>query len=838
MTLAIRLIAAMTGLALLMAIALGLVYGPIGSPLPTAGIAAVAGVPVLAILGWLAAANSANGAQRLRSDKLDRMASELREKTAALIEETARRRGIELALEQHTLREHMFSTVVESASYPVITITLEGTITTWNAAAERLYLYTADEAIGSNIGIIIPPDRRDEFPGLIEKSLADPPTENFETVRAAKGGRRIDVSLSIRPVKSSSGAIVGVAKITRDITEQKFAEEKFRLAVESCPSGMLMVDRAGKVVLVNTEIERLFGYPRGELIGRSVDILVPRGLRGPHARHRAGFTLRPEAHRIGVGRELSGQRKDGSEFPVEVTLNPIHTGEGLLILGVIVDISERKRLERLKEEFVSTVSHELRTPLTSICGSLGLLIGGATGKLPDPAGRLLAIAQSNSQRLVRLVNDILDIEKMESNRVAFMFRRVEACAVVEQAIEANRGFADSYGIRVRLDPASVPGEVHADPDRLAQVVTNLLSNAIKFSPPDGEVEVAVRECDRQVRISVRDHGPGIPADFRPHMFEKFAQADATNAGRKGGTGLGLSIVKEIVTRLGGTVGFDDAPGGGTVLQVDLPGHEQVAENEIDRDTKPGALRILLCADDFNRAIAFRESLRQFGFITDFAHDAADAITRAEALPYDAMVIDMDLPDGESAGLVRDLRSVPRRRGRVPIIGMTPDARRDRAAPSAAGPDEWVEKPVDTDRLAQILDQIVVREANEHPHILHIDDDPYVLELVARAIGLSATVISADSIEAARRALAVYRFDLCVLDIELGPVSGLELLPELRGSEGRPLPVVIFSAQGANLATDPQVQANLNKSRAALDRLVATVHNRLSSTLAPAPKEIV
>jgi DNA-binding response OmpR family regulator len=169
--------------------------------------------------------------------------------------------------------------------------------------------------------------------------------------------------------------------------------------------------------------------------------------------------------------------------------------------------------------------------------------------------------------------------------------------------------------------------------------------------------------------------------------------------------------------------------------------------------------------------------------------------------------------------------------------MTQDARRDRAAPNPSGPDEWVEKPVDTDRLAQILDQVVRREANEHPHILHIDDDPYVLELVARAIGPTATVISVDSMEAARRALAVHRFDLCVLDIELGPVSGLELLPELRGSEGRPLPVVIFSAQGANLATDPQVQANLSKSRAALDRLVATVQNRLSSSPAPASKEV-
>jgi PAS domain S-box-containing protein len=804
MALAIRLIAAMTGLVLLTATALGaLAYRSIETPILLAGLAAVAGILVLAILlAWAVARKFGN---------------------------------VAIALEQSTQRERMFSAAVQSARHPIVTMTPDGTITTWNPAAEGLYGFTSAEAIGNNIDIIIPPDRRDEHSAMIEKSFAGQPVEYVETVRAAEGGRRIDVSLSLRPVKSSMGEVVEVSKITRDLTEQKFAEEKFRLAVESCPSGMVMIDRTGKVVLVNTEVERLFGYRRDELIGRSVDILVPLRLHGHHVRHRESFIRHPETRRMGAGRDLFGLRKDGTEFPVEVGLNPIQTSEGLLVLSEIIDISERKRLERLKDEFVSTVSHELRTPLTSISGSLGLLIGGAAGQLPDAAARLLAIAHTNSQRLVRLVNDILDIEKMESGQIAFGFKRVGALALVEQAIEANRGFADGYGVRVRLDPASVAGEVHADPDRLLQVVTNLLSNAIKFSPPDGEVTVAVQNRDHHVRISVRDHGPGIPADFRPHMFEKFAQADATDARRKGGTGLGLSIVKQIVTRLGGTVGFEDAPGGGTVFQVDLAGREQVAENEIDRGGNPDLIRILLCADDPNRAIALREDLQQFGFATDFAHARADAIARAAATPYAAIVVDLDLPDGEGPGLIHDLRHQSRK---TPIIGMTADAGRDRDATAACEPDDWVDKPVDPDRLAQILDRAAVREATRPPQVLHIDDDPYVLELVARALGDTATVMSVDSIEGARAALASRDFDLAVLDIELGPVSGLDLLPELRSREGHALPVIIFSAQGANLATDPQVQASLSKSRAALERLVATVHNRLMPDSSPAPKEIV
>jgi len=222
------------------------------------------------------------------------------------------------------------------------------------------------------------------------------------------------------------------------------SEVLFRQAVEACPSGMVMVDHGGKIVMVNTETERLFGYRRDELLGQSVEILMPSGLRGQHAQHRTTFANRPQERRV-AGRELSGCRKDGIEFPVEIGLNPIHTSEGLLILSVIIDISERKRIDRLKDEFVSTVSHELRTPLTSIAGSLGLLIGGGAGKLPHAAERLLSIAQTNSQRLVRLLNDILDIEKIESGKLAFDLEDIAVRALVEQAIDAPlRWFAAAH----------------------------------------------------------------------------------------------------------------------------------------------------------------------------------------------------------------------------------------------------------------------------------------------------------------------------------------------------------------------------------------------------------
>lgn len=363
------------------------------------------------------------------------------------------------------------------------------------------------------------------------------------------------------------------------------------MAVEACPNGMLMFDDDGKMVMVNAEVEQQFGYRREELIGRQVDMLVPARLRGPEGSQHEAFNGRPETRRIGTAQDLFGLRKDGAEFSIEVGLTPIRTGDGLLLLAVIVDVSERKRVERLKDEFVATVSHELRTPMTSIAGSLGLLVGQWGGALPESAARLLAIAHTNSQRLVRLINDILDIEKFESGRAAFDMGRISVLPLIEQLIEGTRGFAEGYGVHVRLDVASTDGEVNADSDRLSQVITNLLSNAIKFSPLNDEVVVSVETLGEIVRISVRDHGPGIPNEFKPHIFEKFAQADATNSRRKGGTGLGLSIAKQIAERMMGQVCFEDAPGGGAIFTLDLPvWHDGAAAFEdIASPARPDAL---------------------------------------------------------------------------------------------------------------------------------------------------------------------------------------------------------------------------------------------------------
>jgi nitrogen-specific signal transduction histidine kinase/ActR/RegA family two-component response regulator len=392
-------------------------------------------------------------------------------------------------------------------------------------------------------------------------------------------------------------------------------------------------------------------------------------------------------------------------------LSPLESAEGILVTAAIRDITARKRLDKMKDEFVASVSHELRTPLTSIAGSLGLLMGGAGGVLPEPAARLIKVAHANSQRLVRLVSDILDIEKMESGSVVFNFARVELPSLVEQTIEANRGLAESHGVRIRFEGVQDGCDVRADADRLAQVVTNLLSNAIKFSPAESEVVVALERKAGTASISVRDHGPGIPDGFKQRVFERFAQADATNTGQKGGTGLGLSIVKQIVDRLDGKVGFAGAPGGGTIFTVELPCWKNT-ESATESDVTSDVLRILLCEDNLDTAVALREQLRAVGFATDFAFTAGEAITRAVATEYRAIVVDLMLPDRNGLSVVLQLRQLPQYCDTpVIVVSSDPNRGRDDIRSSKLNVADWLQKPVDFERLVRGLPKPAPRQAN-------------------------------------------------------------------------------------------------------------------------------
>lgn len=340
------------------------------------------------------------------------------------------------------------------------------------------------------------------------------------------------------------------------------AEERRRI-FETSLDLILVTDRTGNFIRVSPSSLPTLGYRPEDMIGRNaVEFLYAGDLEATRSEMRAA--RRGKKTRNFESRYI---HKDGRL--VTLAWSGVWSEPEQRHFFIGRDVSEQKRTERMKDEFIANVSHELRTPLTSIAGSLGLIMGTAAGELPERLQRLLMLAQSNSQRLIKLVNDILDIEKLESGQVTFKFRLVGLRQLIEQTVEANLGFADTYLVRLRHD-IRAEGEVWADPDRLMQAITNLISNAVKFSPPDCEVVVGVERRGENLRLSVSDQGPGIPAEFKPRIFQKFAQADGTNAKKIGGTGLGLSIVKEIVGRLGGSVGFTDSRGGGTIFYLDLP----------------------------------------------------------------------------------------------------------------------------------------------------------------------------------------------------------------------------------------------------------------------------
>jgi PAS domain S-box-containing protein len=347
--------------------------------------------------------------------------------------------------------------------------------------------------------------------------------------------------------------------------ERRSESEQRRRIFETSLDLILITDRQGAFLQVSPSSKAILGYEPAEMIGRSaIDFVFFDDLAPIRQEMRLA---RREGHSI---RNFETRYLHRNGRVVTLVWSGVWSAPEQQYFFIGRDMTEQKRNEQLKDEFVATVSHELRTPMASIAASLALLESGAIGQVSDSVRRMVKIALGNSRRLSRLINDILDVEKLQAGKMAFDMRPLDAKALVEEAIEANAAFADSFNVRIRLDQASTKEFVRVDRDRLIQVLINLLSNAAKFSPSGGEVVVAVRAEAGHVRIAVRDHGSGIPDEFKGRIFEKFAQADGTDTRRPGGSGLGLSIAKQIVVRLGGTIGFETAPGGGTVFFVDLP----------------------------------------------------------------------------------------------------------------------------------------------------------------------------------------------------------------------------------------------------------------------------
>ena len=735
--------------------------------------------------------------------------------------------------------EAMSRALTRSMAEGVVTTGEDGVITDANPAALKLFNYARDEILGLHVTHLMPERYQKQFDMVLDE------------LRGRKGGfseagREV---LAMRkdgsefPVTVSFGDVVVAGKrlfsaIVHDITERVRTEEalqaseyQLRQITDSVPALIAYMDRDGRYIFHNKAYGEVLGPRVGAIVGKTLQEVLGEEIYQE---------IRHNVERVLAGEPVSYERIQRSAVlgvrDYAVSYVPRYEAEnqhgkvtGFFVMAT--DITDMKRMDRMKSEFVSTVSHELRTPLTSIRGSLGLIAGGVVGPLPPAAKGLVDIAKNNCERLIRLINDILDIEKIESGQMRLTLQTVSLQPLLKQAMAANEGFAGQHGVNLRLQAPDEAVMVSVDTDRLAQVLTNLLSNAVKFSPKSEAVEVTLSGRPDHVRVEVRDHGPGIPKEFQQRIFQKFSQADSSDTRQKGGTGLGLNISKAIIERMGGSIGFGSAPGGGTTFYFELPRiHEPVAPAPVTV-AETGAARqrprILVCEDDRDVARLIAMMLEKAGFVADVAHSGERALVMLGEQTYAAMTVDLSLmPEPDGAALITAVRR-DSRTANLPIVVISVSADQGRQHPGLQqlGVAHWIEKPINEHLMVRSIRGAIQGVPAGRPRILHVEDDLDIQRIAAAIIQEFATFEFATTVQEARIALRTQHFDLVLLDLSLPGGSGWDLFPDINALPLRP-PVVVFSATDVADGDDRGAAAILVKAHTSNEQLLSTIQSVL------------
>jgi PAS domain S-box-containing protein len=492
--------------------------------------------------------------------------------------------------------EERFRAVVESAPNAMVMINKKGRITLVNAQTEKLFGYTRKELLDRPVEMLVPDRFQGKHPGYRDDFFRNPHSRPMGAGRDLYGlrsdGTEVPVEIGLNPIKTAEGSFVLAAIV--DITERKRAEERFRVTVESAPNAMVMINDEGKIVLVNAQTEKLFGYPREELLGQTIEMLVPNRFRGTHPGFRTGFFHEPHSRPMGAGRDLFGVRKDGSEVPVEIGLNPIKTDEGSFVLAAVVDITERKRaqtaLAQKNEEveaFVYIVSHDLRTPLVNLQGFSKELERSCEDirdqfrslKLPETAERklraildedipgALRFISASTNKFERLINALLGLSR--SGRQKYQFELLDLQALVGTTLDSMRQSIEKT--RAAIELGRLP-KAWGDSTAIGQVFSNLIANALNYLKPGrlGVIEIGGEAQDLMNRYWVRDNGVGIPATAQERIFHVFQRFHPDMAP---GDGMGLAIIKRAVERHGGKVWVQTQEDVGTTFFVTLPRQE-------------------------------------------------------------------------------------------------------------------------------------------------------------------------------------------------------------------------------------------------------------------------
>ncbi len=629
--------------------------------------------------------------------------------------------------------------IVDSSDDAIISKNLNGVIQSWNRAAEALFGYTAEEAIGQPVTMLIPEDRFNEEPDILDRIRRGVRIEHYETVRRRKDGALIDISLTVSPIVDARGVIIGASKIARNITERKRAEralrfrtEQFETLFNEVPVGVYLLDDLLRFRELNPVAQRAFGEISSSLAGRPFDELA----RAIYPRELADETARVFHHTLETGEphvspERAEMRLDlGSTHYFDWRVNRIKLpdgGHGLVccfrdISNFVVARADRQRLldaerdarmaadqaNRVKDEFLATLSHELRSPMNAVLSWLHLM-----QLKPDDASIVeqgLAAMDRGVRTQVQLIDDLLDLNRIVSGKLRIETELLHIDAVLDAALETVTPQANALGITLGRGSKAQGLAIRGDFTRLQQVFWNLLTNAIKFSSRGGQVDVALERVDDLVRITVADSGQGIAPELLPYVFDRFRQADSSRTRRHGGLGLGLAIVKHLVELHGGSVQAESPGlGQGATFTVTLPA--AVHGSALARDARAASVfgdvdltgvDVLLVDDDPGTLAAVGRILTEYNAHLQTAASVDEALEHFDRSRPDILISDISMPERDGYELIHELRARPRGKT-IPAVALTAFARsEDRIRAFEAGFNLHVTKPADPRELLAVI----------------------------------------------------------------------------------------------------------------------------------------
>jgi len=641
------------------------------------------------------------------------------------------------------------------------------------------------------------------------------------------------------------GNQLGQFIVAKSIEEETERQKKFlQLILDTVSDGILVCDAEGKFILTNPTARELVGSAPDDPANWSEHFGCFLGPDGP---------VFP-SEELPLVRAMRGENCDdvemfvrNEEIPngnwISVSGRPMRAEGSSDVTGGVIffrDVNDRKEAETRVSEFYSTVSHELRTPLTSIRGSLGLIEGGLAGALPEKTLKLIKIARAESDRLIRLINDILDLRKIEAGMLELKKTNVETRHLVEKTVDNIRGMAQERGVEL-VSKLNTGGQTLCDEDRLTQVLTNLISNAIKFSESGDSVVVSLDPGEKNsFKFSVTDTGPGIPQEHMHKLFGKFQQLDQSDARKKEGTGLGLAITQAIVSEHGGKIGVDSEVGKGSTFWFEIPATFAPVSVSTTEKKLPGkhVHPALVIEDDENIAELLSMHLMQDGFEVVHAKTLEEA--RHFLTEYEPIVIllDLNLPDGNGLDLLAEL-SANNGQKKIPVVIVTGNEKKEGEDLLHPALIDWIAKPFDEERLHKALD--VARQQIGIARVLLVEDDPSTREILKHQL----EALGVKCVEAKSGAEAIRNFDesnpdLIVLDLMIPPPDGFAVVEKLKNHPAGLKPLVVYSALDLSEAEKEKLQlgitAHLTKSTATADQLSQTIRDFLDGLMLRKPKD--